>query len=154
MTLNITHGQDKKLLAPEKITKLIPDRIKGFNADDGQSKIIKLGNIRYSLVEKNFSSGKKSIKLLLFDYIEAPIMFQQLTREWRKFRPVNSDSLEVHHLSIDGSSGWETIIQQHNRTQILLGINDRFYMCVEAKYIDIETLRSIVSGFKLDTYPR
>src|SRR5688572_568537 len=79
-----------KILPSDKIIKLIPAKIKDFHPEgDAKSKVIKLGNIQYSMAEKNFTSGtKRSIKILLFDYKEAPIMYNQATRKFSTFTTV------------------------------------------------------------------
>jgi hypothetical protein len=152
--LGFSCAQSDEVLSPEKISKLVPDKIKGFIAGDSKSKLITLGTIRYSMVEKNFTSGKRVIKILLFDYKQASIMYRQVTRNWSSDKPVVSDSLLVHSLTMDNSSGWETYYVKNNSTQIRVGICDRFFLSVEGQNIEFQSLREIVSTFQFNSYPR
>jgi hypothetical protein len=47
-------GQADKILSPESIIKLIPDKVDGYYLDESsKSKVIKLGNMQYSTAYKN-----------------------------------------------------------------------------------------------------
>ena len=145
-----------EILPPEKILNLIPDKIKEFYlSTDPQSKLIKLGTLRYSMAEKNFSaSRKRAIKILLFDYKEAQIMYNQATRKWSTFTTIESDSLVLRPTVMTDCIGWESYNVQRNNSQILLGIYDRFFLTVEGTNIDLESLKKVVQGFKFETFPK
>jgi hypothetical protein len=156
--LNLCHfvdAQNTHVLTAEQIVRLIPEKIKGFYHDgDSKSKLITLGNIRYSMAEKNFISGKKRIKILLFDYKEAPIMYGQTTKRWTGLSAIESDSLIVRQVSMDQYAGWESFQVYQNTSQIVLNICDRFYLTLEGKGIDLTALKQILSEFKFEQYPR
>ena len=145
-----------KALSSEQIIKLIPGKIKEFYADsDSKSKIIKLGNIQYSMAEKNFAATRKrSIKILLFDYIEAPVMYKQATRDWNTYTTIDTDSLLRRPAEIDNCSGWESYNVRKRNSQILLGICDRFFLTIEGTGVELEVLQAVVQQFKFDTFPK
>ena len=145
-----------EILPPEKIVNLIPDKIKEFHlSTDPQSKLIRLGTLRYSMAEKNFSgSHKRSIKILLFDYKEAPIMYNQATRKFNTFTPVESDSLIMRSVLMSDCTGWESYNINRRSSQILLGVCNRFFLTVEGTNVDLEFLKKVVQNFKFETFPK
>lgn len=151
------HSQSEhKILPAEKIIKLIPDKVKEYHqSTDPISKVIKFGSIQYSMAEKNFAaSQRRSIKILLFDYKEAPIMYKQATRKFSNFSPIESDSLILRALTMTDCTGWESYNVQRKNSQILIGICDRFFLTVEGTGVDLDTLKEIVQEFKFETFPK
>ena len=70
-------GQDG-ILSPEQMKLLVPHYLKGFNQDlDVKAKVVKVGDLQYSLCEQKFSSGKQQVRILLFDFKKARIMYNQ-----------------------------------------------------------------------------
>jgi len=145
-----------KILPPGKIIKLIPNKISGFYLSaDPQSKLIKLGTLQYSMAEKDFAANRKrSIKILLFDYKEAPVMYNQATRKWTTFSTVESDSLIRRPTNMENCIGWESYDAARRNSQILVGIFNRYYLTVEGTNVDLEFLKKVVSDIKLDTFPK
>jgi len=147
---------DEKILAPDKIIKLIPDKIKGYYpSGEAQGKVIKLGNIQYSMAERNFSATQqRSIKILLFDYIDASIMYNQATRKFSSFTPVESDSLIMRSILMTDCTGWESFNVNRKNSQILLGVCNRFFLTIEGTNVDLESLKKVVENFKFETFPK
>lgn len=145
-----------KILAPERIIKLIPGKVENFHPDgDAKSKVIKLGNIQYSMAEKNFAAYKeRSIKILLFDYKEAPIMYKQATRKWSTFSTIENDSLILRPAIVTDCTGWESYNVHKKNSQIMLGVCDRFFLTLEGTNVELATLNKIVQNFKFDTFPK
>src|SRR6476620_4709136 len=109
-----------KILSSEKIIKLMPREIKDFYPEgEAKGKVIKLGNIQYSMAEKNFAATKRSIKILLFDYKEAPIIYNQATRKFISFTTVESDSLSLRPAVMTDCTGWESYNFHKKNSQIL-----------------------------------
>lgn len=151
------HAQNAdKALPTNKILKLIPNKITGYYLNgEPQTRLIKLGTLQYSMAEKNFSTNRKrSIKILLFDYKESPIMYNQATRKWKTFKTIETDSLIQRPTKIDNCSGWESYDATRKNSQILVGIFDRYYLTVEGKNVDLEFLKKVLSGFNFDTFPK
>jgi hypothetical protein len=145
-----------RILSAEKIIELIPDKIQGFTLNgESQSKVIRMGTLQYSMAEKNFTAPRKqSVKILLFDYKEAPIMFNQATRKFKTFTPVESDSLILRSVYMNDCTGWESYNIHRKNSQILLGVCNRFFLTVEGTNVDLETLKRVVQGFKIENFPK
>jgi hypothetical protein len=145
-----------EILSTDQILKLIPDKIQEFYpAEEFKSKLVKLGTLRYSMAEKDFSGNKKrAIKILLFDYKEAPIMYNQATRKWSTFTTIESDTLILRPTLIKDCTGWESYNVHRRNSQIMLGICDRFFLTVEGTGVDLEALKKVVQTFKFENYPK
>jgi hypothetical protein len=151
----VLYGQTAHVLSPEKILKLIPDKINGFKeVDEPKARQTKLGNITYSLGEKHFNSGKRSIKILLFDYKEAPIMYNQAMKEWSSHAIVDTDSLVFRSLAMQNCSGWESYNVHSKRSQIFLGICDRFFMMMTGENTDLAVLKKALQDIRLAEFPK
>lgn len=107
------------------------------------------------MAEKRFSATKKrSIKILLFDYQETPIMYNQATRKWSSYTVVESDSLIVRPTTINNCPGLESYNVQNKNSQILVGVYNRFFLTLEGVNVDLEFLKKVVQAFKFETFPR
>jgi hypothetical protein len=154
---------EEKVLSSEKIIRLIPNKIEEFSLrGESKSKVIKIGNIKYSMAEKNFSaSHDRSIKILLFDYKEAPIMYNQVTRKWSTFTIVESDSSILRPTAMNDCTGWESynikqsiFLPYRTNSQILLGVCNRFFLTMEGTNVDLEFLKKVAQGFNFETFPK
>ncbi|HEU5291822.1 MAG TPA: hypothetical protein VFU05_14330 [Cyclobacteriaceae bacterium] len=145
-----------KVLPPIEIIKLIPQKINGFHLSaDPQSKLIKLGTLQYCMAEKNFSaSSNRSIKILLFDYKEAPIMYNQATRRLTTYTNIETDAEIRRPIALNDCIGWESYDAGRKNSQILVGIFNRFYLTIEGKNVDLESLKKVFQEFKIDTFPK
>lgn len=152
----VAKSQTDKVLSAGEILKLIPDRVAGFSqTKDSQAKVIAFGDLRYSMVEKRFSAKKQqSVKILLFDYKEASIMYNQATRKFNTFTPVESDSLILRSVLMKDCVGWESYNVQQRNSQILLGICNRFFLTAEGTNVDLESLKKVIREFNLETFPK
>lgn len=149
-------AQTGGVLSTDRILKLIPNKITGFYlSKDPQSKFIKLGTLQYCMAEKNFSGNqKRSIKILLFDYKEAPIMYSQATRKWNSFTTIESDSLIRRPITLRDCIGMESYDAGRKSSQILVGIYNRFYLTLEGTNVDLEFLKKVLLEFKIETFPK
>jgi hypothetical protein len=145
-----------EILSTDQILKLIPDKIAEFYpAEEFKSKLVKLGTLRYSMAEKDFSGNRKrAIKILLFDYKEAPIMYNQATRKWSSFTTIETDSVILRPALIKDCTGWESYNVHRKNSQIMLGICDRFFLTIEGTGVDLEFLKKVVQTFEFENYPK
>lgn len=145
-----------RILSAEKIIELIPDKIEGFSlSGESQSKVIRMGNLQYSMADKRFfASNQRFIKILLFDYKEASIMYNQATRKFSSFTPVENDSLILRAVFMNDCTGWESYNVRRKNSQILLGVCNRFFLTIEGTNVDLESLRQVVQSFKIETFPK
>ena len=149
-------SQTDKVLSAEEIFKLIPDKVSGFSQTrDSQAKVITLGELRYAMAEKRFSAKKQqSVKILLFDYKEASIMYNQATRKFNTFTAVESDSLILRSVLMKDCTGWESYNIHRRNSQILLGICNRFFLSAEGTNVDLEALKKVILSFNLESFPK
>jgi hypothetical protein len=134
--------------------KLVPEKIKGFYVDgDAKSRLIQLGDISYSLAERSFSSNRKKIKILLFDYNNAEIQYKQATRKWKDLPPVETDTLSQQPLVLTNCEGWESYNKTNNTSQIFLGICNRFFLIISGDHVDMEMLHQVVNLFDMTSFP-
>jgi hypothetical protein len=149
-----SNGQEK-ILSPEEIKKLIPDYLKGFNHDaDVKAKLIKVGNIQYSMCEHRFSKGQRNVRVLLFDYKEALVMYNQATKEWRNFSEILSDSLTQRSIRMTNCTGWEFYDKRSKTSQVQLGIHDRFFLELRGEEVELEIINTYLDDFKFDLFPK
>lgn len=142
------------VLQPLELKKLMPERIPGYYDDgDTRSTLIKLGNIRYTLCEKKVNRTTRNIKILLFDYKEAPIMYRQAMRRWNNDSIV-SDSIIQRSISIGNCNGWESFNKQAKTAQIFLGICDRFFLMLSGEDVELDQLQQVVQLFQLESFPK
>ena len=149
-----SYTQGQSVLKPEEITKLVPSEFKGYYEDgDSKSSLIKMGNIRYSLCERRFSRTKQKIKILLFDYKEAPIMYKQAMRKWNN-EIIETDTLILRNIEKENCTGWESYNKRAGTAQIFLGICDRFFLMISGENVELTSLQDVLATFPFQTYPK
>lgn len=141
------------MLSPEKLSALIPARIKGFTPEEAIGKQMKLGTLVYVIGERNFSAYKKSVKILLFDFKGAPIMYNQAMRRWDN-QEILSDSIVVRGLHVTDCSGWESYHRQTSTSQVFLGICDRYFLTITGTNVDLDVLKDILAQIKPEQFPK
>lgn len=151
MAVNTLSAQ--KLLPPEALSKLIPNKIAGFYEEGdirGSQKAI--GDISYSVCERRFTKGKQKVKILLFDYKDAQIMFKQAMKNGQNNKSVETDSLILRNIAATNYVGWETYSRKTASSQIFLGIADRFFLMLSAENLDLASLQNVLSNFNLESF--
>lgn len=147
-------GQGQEFPLSEMI-KLIPDNVKGYwQEDESKSKQIRVGTLTYSICEKTFVSGTHSIKILLFDFRNAPIMYNQAMREWNNSHIVESDSLILRYVSVENCTGWESYNKNRGSSRIFLGICDRFFLNLAGENVNLDELKQVVKMIPLNKFPK
>ena len=137
---------EAQVLLPNDLVKLVADDIPGFRlrSDNTKSTHLKLGDITYSMCQKEYTAGSKRIKILLFDFNEAQIMYVQATRGWLLFEALDSEVYNQRQITEKEYFGWETYHIPTNTARVYLGINSRFMMTVETTNVDLESLGEII----------
>ncbi len=152
--IQLVEAQDV-VLSPDKMLTLVPERIKGFRqVVDPKAMQMKIGTLTYTLCEKNFNDGKRTVKILLFDFKEATVMYNQATRKWDNQLTIESDSLVERSVITRNSSGWESFNKQNQTSQLFLGICDRFFLTMTGENLERGELRSILEMFPLEEFPK
>ena len=81
-------------------------------------------------------------------------MFSQATGKWKDLPTVESDSVVSRYIELPQYFGRESYNKANGTSQIIIGVNDRFYLTLEGQNVDLETLRSLVGLFDLANFPR
>lgn len=144
----------RQALPAEKVGKLLPHKVKGYAASNFKNSLITLGTLRYSLAERSFTRGNKSVKILLFDYAEAPIMFDQAIRKWRQMNRIENDSVIHRPYNHADSASWESYSLPSKKSQIVMGINKRFFLTITGEKLELEELHQILTLFPFEKYPK
>jgi hypothetical protein len=144
-----------KTTSDHLVLNLVPNRLKGFEqVADSKSSTMKIGTLQYSMCEKKFERFGQSIKVLLFDFKEAPIMYSQAMKTWGKMLPVESDSVVARNVVIRECNGWETYHPKTKTSQMSLGICDRFFLNLTGERVELETLHDALAMFDLENFPK
>ncbi|HEY0743224.1 MAG TPA: hypothetical protein VGD40_17270 [Chryseosolibacter sp.] len=144
------------VLQPRELSKLLPVKIKGWPIKgDSKSNLLTIGTLRYSLCERTFASRDNLVKVLLFDYAEAPIMLNQSVKKWSEMPETQTDSITFESTKTDFGQAWESSHPRTQRAQLLLEINNRFFLTLEAESLTLEELRKFFSSnFDLSKFPK
>ncbi|HOX81597.1 MAG TPA: hypothetical protein PLJ60_03235 [Chryseolinea sp.] len=143
------------VLLPSEMLKLVPGRVKGFqNTIEPKASQIHIGTLTYSLCEMNLFSGKRTVKILLFDFKEASIMYNQATRNWNTQPIIETDSLVERSLELANCKGWESASKKSKTTKLFLGISDRFFLTITGENVALDELRLILDTFPLSEFPK
>lgn len=147
-------AQTTKTLDPSEIAKLLPSKIKPYRVENSKSRLLEIGSLRYSLSEKKFLSREKSIKVLLFDYVEAPVMFNQSIKKWQQMPETKNDSIAFSAFSTQYGEVWESEHSHYKRSKLVLSINNRFFMTLEAENVLLPELRKFFQNFNFGKFPK
>lgn len=139
-------AQGNQTLQPKAISKLLPIKVPGY-AVKGESKssILTIGTLRYSLCERVFATRDRTIKILLFDYVEAPVMLSQSIKKWSAMPTVETDSITFASHRTEYGERWISSHPRSKRAQLLLSINNRFFLTLEAEGITITELEEFAA---------
>jgi hypothetical protein len=147
-------GQQRELKSKE-MRSLLPDKIKGFHSEEGFiNKRLKIGTISYTLCEKKFSKGKQSIKLLLFDFVNADIMYKQAMYSLHDGEAIETDSIVMRAILLDNSTGWESYRKSSQQSQVVLGVCNRFFLSMTGDKVDLALLKSVLDLVPIAKYPK
>jgi hypothetical protein len=143
----------QKQLHPEALSKFIPSKLAGYYEEgDLQGSQKAIGNLSYTVCERRFTKGKQKIKILLFDYKDAPIMYKQAMKSGKNIQNIESDSLIARNIVALNYVGWELYNSKAASSQIFLGIADRFFLMLSAEHVDLISLEQILPNFKFESF--
>jgi hypothetical protein len=81
-------------------------------------------------------------------------MYNQATKKFGNFSPIESDSLILRSVLFKDCTGWESYNRRQKNSQILLGICNRFFLTIEGTNVDLTFLKSVAETFKIDSFPK
>jgi hypothetical protein len=150
-----TYSQSTRLLSERELSKLLPQRIKGYSlSQESKTMTVKVGSLTYVLCQHNFTSRGKSIQLLLFDYLEAPIMFSQSLKKWNEMIPVSSDSVFFGKVADSVDHEFHSYTHHGKRAQVVMTIADRFVLHASAEGMTLQELKANLSLIDTSRFPR
>lgn len=142
-------------LLPQQLLQLLPERLAGYTKKkESKSGQIKIGNLTYSLAEKTFNYGKRSVKVLLFDFNGAPIMYDQAMKPWQNAEEVVTDTIRQQRFVWEGYPGWESENTHSNTAQILVAVNNRFIMSIMGEKTVLSDIHEVLHGVDVSKFPR
>lgn len=129
----------------DEVFNLIPERLKGYQpVGEFKGRKMTMGTISYSVCEKKFEASNKSVKILLFDYKDAHIMYEQAMHTWGSAKPIESDSIIFRTLTLSNCTGWESYSKRSGTSQIFLGIGERFFLHLNGTHVDLDQLKAVM----------
>lgn len=148
-------AQERPVLSPEELLKFIPEQIENFKAfGEPRARMIKIGTLSYSMAERNFTRSKQKIKILLFDYNNALIMYSQAMKNIQQ----PSENSPIYQLaSLNEGTQYqygEDLQQEKNICQLFLGVNDRFFLSISCENTDSSVLYSLLNKFDFKDWMR
>jgi hypothetical protein len=144
-----------QVLSPEQMHQLVPHYIKGFQrSQELKGKLVKVGDLQYSVCEQSFTQANQQIRVLMFDFGHARIMYKQATKEWHNFSPILTDTITLQAIRMTNCSGWQSYKKNNNTSEIYLGICDRFFLTLTGEFVPLETLKSFLEDFHFDQFPK
>jgi hypothetical protein len=154
-TVSWAVAQDKAL-SPKEIRYLIPAEIDDFYHDHEniKGKLMQIGDLQYSFCEHRYTRKGQIIKVLLFDYKEASIMYDQLIKQWGSYKPIKTDSIVLRSVALTNGNGWESYYRVSNTSKINIVINGRFFLSMTGDQVDLETLNIVLKQIDIEKFPK
>ncbi len=142
------------VLTLEQLGELTPEKIEGYRTQvSDKGRILKIGTLSYSMIERTFVHGKKQVNIMLFDYNNASIMYRQATQKWKTAEGQETDSMLENAYELENQPGWMQYDKNHNTSQITLGIQNRFFLVLKGEGISLSDLDNIAKIFDLARFP-
>ncbi len=141
------------VLTLEQLGELAPKKIEGYRPTEPKGRILKIGTLSYSMIEQIFVHGKKQISILLFDYNNASVMYRQATQKWKNAEGVENDLMLDNAYELEKQPGWMHYDKANNKSQITLGIQNRFYLVLTGEGINLDVLNGIAKIFDVARFP-
>ncbi len=152
MSLSVAQSTSE-LLSAEEILVLVPKTIKGFREEDSKSTKTRVGSITYTMCQRNFASGNRTVQILLFDYKEAPIMYHQAMRKWSVQPVVETDSLTLKPIKHAEHGGWIMYSSSNRISQVFMGVKERYYIMITGNKVDPDLLELVLMSFDFEKFP-
>ena len=132
---------------------LLPDKVYGYKKHGKQvARKLKIGNIQYDLCEKYFIKDKTEVKLLLFDYADAPIMYTQVMRDREKMIAV--DSVYFSNYSLLEGKAYQSFNPNQKSAQFFAGINERFFLQISCENCSLDFLLPVIQSVRFSEFPK
>ena len=118
----------------EELMKYLPESIEDYEKNEPKGESVEMGEMSFSSAEVRFKNQQDEIKITLLDYNAALSMYSMATAMWSTgFKIDNSKEKSQSVKLTDEITGWETIQKKSKDASLILGINDRFLLTIEAE---------------------
>ena len=141
------------VLTTEQLEKLTPQKLEGYRTTEPKGRMLKIGTLSYSMIERTFVHGKKQINIMLFDYHNASVMYRQATQKWKGAESSDSDARLETAYELQGQPGWVSFDKINSKSQIAVGVQNRFYLVLMGEGVALDVLETIVKGFDFLRFP-
>jgi hypothetical protein len=141
------------VLTLAQLGELAPEKIEGYRMAEPKGRILKIGTLSYSMIERIFVSGKKQISIMLFDYNNASVMYRQATQKWKNAEGVETDLVLDNAYELEQQAGWMHYDKANNKSQIMMGVQNRFYLMLTGDGVPPNDLDSIAKDFDFGRFP-
>jgi hypothetical protein len=138
----------------EQLGGLTPENIEGYKKiKQNKGASLKIGTLSYAMIERTFVHDKKQITIMLFDYNNASVMYRQATQKWENAVGQETDFMLENAYELEKQPGWIWYDKVQNKSQITLGIQNRFYLVLIGQGILLADLESVAKIFDFVRFP-
>lgn len=136
----------------EELIKFLPETINGYTKEEPSGSTVEIQGASYSTAEVRFTKGDQYVRVSLIDYNATLSMYSMATAMWSTGIKVdNSDELAQTIKLNDKIAGWESFQKKSKDASIILGVNNRFFLTIEANsQSNTEFLKEVAKSMKLD----
>lgn len=109
--------------------------IDGYTMEDPGGGSVNMTGMSYSNAEGRYKKGKgETIKVSIIDYNQAFALYSAATMVWSMGITIDTEYEKASGFKPEYSSGgWESFKKETKRSQVTLGISDRFFINIEAE---------------------
>lgn len=153
MQKNMEERKDAKAMHYEELMNFLPTKIDGYTAEEPDGGTVEMQGTSYSNADITFKNeAGDRVKISLLDYNAALSMYSMATAMWSSGLKIDTKDELAQSFNInDQISGWETFKKKTGKASVVLGINDRFMLTVEAdKQENCDNVKSIAKSMDLD----
>jgi hypothetical protein len=151
MEQNMENRKDAKAMHYEELIKYLPTSIDGYKKEEPEGESIDMGGMSYSTASVEFKKGNDEIEITILDYNAALSLYSMATAMWASGFKIDSSEEMAQSVSISESiHGWESIQKKSKEASLVLGVNDRFLITIEAEnQEDLSFLKDIAKTMDL-----
>jgi hypothetical protein len=143
-----------EVMGLEQLGELTPEKIEGYKKiKQNKGASLKIGTLSYAMIERTFVQDKKQITIMLFDYNNASVMYRQATQKWKNAVGQETDFMLENAYELEKQPGWIQYDKVQKKSQITLGIQNRFYLVLIGQGILLTDLESVAKIFDFVRFP-
>lgn len=151
MEKQMEERKDAKAMHYEELIKYLPKSIDGYEKEEPKGESVDMNGMSYSSANVEFKKGVNEIEVTILDYNAALSMYSMATAMWASGFKIDTSEEMAQSITIDDNiHGWESIKKKSKDASLLLGVNDRFLITIEAdNQEDLSFLKEIAKSMNL-----